>query len=969
VTENAADDRRGRPDGGRPRPASAGRPSRLGPGEAIPEPSGRAHPVSDVVPSAAASRTVWVAGLAPRRVVALSRALGDRTETRQVALRPVAIERLRDDLRRATRPPDLLVLQGGRLAGIAREQAPGVPFLEVVDGDDLAGRLAAFRRGARAALSSEVDEETLAQEVWGLLGGVDMVRSTTLGTATVDELARALSEELQDSVAPTAGRSTPPTPGGLPASSRPPARSMLRLGPGRRIAEAVDAFVAEVRELAHSVPPPPPVPPEALAGREGRPLGAGASALPAPPAVPETAAASPGTVGVLPQGDAAVGDGSFLAGLRLFFVGADPGRGDLFARVARREGAEVVLSGPRGAGFPEASQLDPQAVVIDVVSVEDEQVEVVRRLQQDHRLRWAPLCPLRWADVTHPAAAEEASPERPCLDLDALATRLLPLLAGETELERRLRTGGRAPTEVRVETLGFPRLLRVLAGARDARPRELRLDEGVVQARVYVGGGRVRRARWSQTAPSMLELTGTRALAALMTLRLGRITVAEAEPPGDEPSAPDDELGPVAPALREAFRVVDEVTPLLPTSSYRSATHPAPEAPVIVRGRPLPLSADRGPRPYRPGAPAIHFRGEPVPTPGLRVADEEPGAIRPDAVTVQGDLSAPAEGDAPTTERWLPRGPDPGGAGPLEDTATEPRVPPLEERLAPPNAPGADPTPAIPAAGSLPPSPGADPRSPGEVAVPRWAVLAAFGANAVALALVLVLAGVVTAMVMFSRPARRGTPSGPEAAVAGAPTPSPRAAPASPPTGSDLAPAAPGAGEGGGQAEAAAKAGAEEVDDDDTAAATGPAAAPEAREAPADPTTLPADWSPPIPDEPTPRGRSDRMRRDAQALLAAGERAKAERTLEVAFEVHPYNPHVATDLVDLYLEAGRLPEAKRWVDTAVRIRPRRARYRLLRGDVLAAMGELGDARDEWRTAVRMERGLADAVAKREAALP
>jgi len=105
---------------------------------------------STVVPSRA-RRSVWLAGVHPRTGNTLARSLETRGGDTVPEVRQVPLVELADALARAGRLPDLLILRGAEVVGIARDAAPTVPILEVVDGDGLSARLAAFRRGARAA--------------------------------------------------------------------------------------------------------------------------------------------------------------------------------------------------------------------------------------------------------------------------------------------------------------------------------------------------------------------------------------------------------------------------------------------------------------------------------------------------------------------------------------------------------------------------------------------------------------------------------------------------------------------------------------------------------------------------------------------------------------------------------------------------------------------------------------------------
>lgn len=76
-----------------------------------------------------------------------------------------------------------------------------------------------------------------------------------------------------------------------------------------------------------------------------------------------------------------------------------------------------------------------------------------------------------------------------------------------------------------------------------------------------------------------------------------------------------------------------------------------------------------------------------------------------------------------------------------------------------------------------------------------------------------------------------------------------------------------------------------------------------------------------------------------------------EALLGKALKLDDRNPRAAAGMARVRLSQNNLPGAEGWALTAVRYRPRRARYWLLYGDVLLARGRTAEARDAFRRAL------------------
>jgi hypothetical protein len=101
------------------------------------------------------------------------------------------------------------------------------------------------------------------------------------------------------------------------------------------------------------------------------------------------------------------------------------------------------------------------------------------------------------------------------------------------------------------------------------------------------------------------------------------------------------------------------------------------------------------------------------------------------------------------------------------------------------------------------------------------------------------------------------------------------------------------------------------------------------------------------------RRESDRFIRRAEEHAARGHTRAARRALERAVRVAPQNPHAHAGLAAHLLGTGNLEDAREHAEVAVRLRRRRAEYRLLLGEILEHGGEIAGARAQYRRAARL----------------
>jgi tetratricopeptide (TPR) repeat protein len=112
--------------------------------------------------------------------------------------------------------------------------------------------------------------------------------------------------------------------------------------------------------------------------------------------------------------------------------------------------------------------------------------------------------------------------------------------------------------------------------------------------------------------------------------------------------------------------------------------------------------------------------------------------------------------------------------------------------------------------------------------------------------------------------------------------------------------------------------------------------------------------------------QANELLKKGQRLLVQRDAPGARTALEQALAMQADNPHVRASLAEALLKLNELPLALVQAQTAVKLRPKRGRYLVLQGDVLAAMGKADEARATFRRAFELDPN--DVEAKRKAGL-
>src|SRR5690606_23591949 len=139
-----------------------------------------------------------------------------------------------------------------------------------------------------------------------------------------------------------------------------------------------------------------------------------------------------GTVQVLgaakPDQPADTGD---LSDVRIALADSDAARADNIAQELRSLGATVIVTdlNPSEVRFARMRQVDPTILVTGEAHVQGEGYDLVRRMRNDTRLRWASLLVVRWEELW---AETDAAPK-------AAVQRLAGTLAALSEPENSIR--------------------------------------------------------------------------------------------------------------------------------------------------------------------------------------------------------------------------------------------------------------------------------------------------------------------------------------------------------------------------------------------------------------------------------------------------------------------------------------------------------------------------------------------------
>lgn len=465
--------------------------------------------------------------------------------------------------------PDLVMLMGEAALDCGNDilrklaaspQSAVVPVVILDDNTVLDARLRAFRHGAAAVIPRSASVDAIADQVATLAREIPERHGAALGEVgdtTLKELVETLATQLRSGIlSVSTGR-------GDDAEA-----VRLVLGQGRPLAELIDDFVARARKHV----------------------------LAAEPLHYEFSEHVSGTLRMLDVAHADQRAGSEdLGQVRIALADSDAARADNIAQELRALGATVIVTdlSPNDVRFTRMRQVDPTILLIGEGHLQGEGYDLVRRMRQDTRLRWASLLVVRWAELW---AENDAAPKTA---VQRLAGTLAALAEPENSVRERAQAQG---FDTRLEITGPARCLRALTASGNS------IRATVTNARLSVEldiGNQLVVGATAATADGLESFEGATALAAFMQLSSGRVSVepvqhpatanvmttidvalnmADAEPPPIAPSlpaAPGEAQPSIRPAKPAALPSIDPSTGESPAAALAPEFAPVqPEEPV-----------------------------------------------------------------------------------------------------------------------------------------------------------------------------------------------------------------------------------------------------------------------------------------------------------------------------------------------------------------------------------------------------
>jgi hypothetical protein len=181
----------------------------------------------------------------------------------------------------------------------------------------------------------------------------------------------------------------------------------------------------------------------------------------------------------------------------------------------RNRGVLVVLASGAEDELDRVRALDPEVVVISAEDLQGACSRLVEELRADLRLRWASLLVIPSEQLESDGTEQQL--------VGPLAEKVARLGAADHDLRERARSSRRF--ETRLELVGPGRSLRALAES--GRTLRVSVSHPRVSIDIDLADGLILGAEGRRKSEKQKSLTGTAALAALLALASGRLTVEE----------------------------------------------------------------------------------------------------------------------------------------------------------------------------------------------------------------------------------------------------------------------------------------------------------------------------------------------------------------------------------------------------------------------------------------------------------
>ncbi len=668
-------------------------------------------------------------------------------------------------------------------------------------------------------------------------------------------------------------------------------------------------------------------------------------------------------------------DVDLLAGLRMVILDSDSLRAERLAHVLHARGVQIAAADFSSAVIPRLREVDPQVIVMDSHAVGGKGIEFVRAIRRDPQLRWASMLVVRWDDFW-PGHGEEESP-----NIVQLASRVLPLIEQDAEIGRRVVE--EVDFDTRLELIGPGRLLRALGD----RPgvRHITVDSSKRHVEIDIADNSILGAYATIHEGTEQNIQGMPALMAIWGMNSGRVSVREQDLPSvaNIMMPVDEALGVVALDLmvsdEQAVRVDAETVPpaspevednvTLPPGSLTSndleelrTMAPPRFRHLQAAGAEVSFSQNEGPTNKMPKLIARVETQQMAVSPTGEIQEHHERERHVDHATTRAPAREQKTSGVPGRDKRTEMGlapvfemlPDDDGTDEPEFAEFHsPTPPPLPMTARPSRGPLFD-------DGALEPELAPMLEGPATILAP-----AAARSNPAWLQVLLLCAFVGGGGLLLWQFALRGEPES-----AGTSLPSPTVVEARQPiTGpaqglealdEAAADATARAQKPGSAASAKAVVPVEAVAEPANAAAPPvPSSAPEPPENATAVTKTAANTNLAIPTQNLPRDpkkASDVLVYRALKLVNGGELARAEATLDRAWELDPKNPQAMAGYATLYIALGQGARAEEWAQRAVTKRSRRAPYKVLLGDARMLQGDVAGARKAWRKALSQDPG-------------
>ncbi len=356
------------------------------------------------------------------------------------------------------------------------------PWILVTEHYQLETRMEAFLNGATACLSWAYTTQTLVDEVMQVVGSAQAFKlgfSADFGTVKLDELVELAAQRVSDNLKPKRH--------GLPAAQH--SGLDVRLGEGRRVAEAMAGFVERISSLV-------------LDTQQHTDMDVDVA-----PVAHET------NLSIHPEETKV--ESSYLSGVRVLLGLTLSSRADELAQTLRAMGATVAIVDAQGRELSYVQELDPDVILVDASDFEHPSFRLVSEIRHHPRLRWGAVLVIDTALMRLGVSTQ----------VDNLLPQIIELLEDERALEAALKRDKVLHTHI--ENTGPGRMIRAMSEAGGVWTAEVMHADALYAVTIYdrlIVNSLVKR----RSEPRVLR-DGIAALSDFLDLSQGSVVLRRAE--------------------------------------------------------------------------------------------------------------------------------------------------------------------------------------------------------------------------------------------------------------------------------------------------------------------------------------------------------------------------------------------------------------------------------------------------------